>query len=531
MTDQATGARATATVAAATVAAATVAATPAPVRICDTILRDAHQSLLATRMRTDDMLPIAAKLDNVGYWSVEMWGGATFDSAMRFLNEDPWERIRKLKARMPNTPFQMLLRGQNVVGYKHYPDDVLDRFVVKAHENGIDVFRVFDALNDVRNMRRAIELVRREGAHAQGAISYTISPVHSVDTFVELAHVLEDMGSHTICVKDMAGLLSPYVAHELIGRLKDKIGVPIQLHTHYTSGMAMASVLKAIEAGVDIVDTAISSLAMVTSQPPTETLVRILQESPRDTGLDLALLAEISTYFANVRKKYAAFESGMQGVDVNVLQFQIPGGMLSNLVSQLREQGAEDRYAEVLVEVPRVREELGFPPLVTPSSQIVGTQATLNVILGERYKVIPAEVKNYVRGYYGRPPGPVDPEIRRKAIGDEAPIDCRPADLIAPGLDQARAEIGDLAESEEDVISYALFPQVARPFLERRRRQAGGEREALVAAVAALLVQRETCRPGGVVEKAGLSVSPWKVAWRPQRGRWGGLPAGAGGAQ
>jgi oxaloacetate decarboxylase alpha subunit len=501
-----------------------------PVRICDTILRDAHQSLLATRMRTDDMLPIAEKLDQVGYWSVEMWGGATFDSAMRFLNEDPWERIRKLKARMPNTPFQMLLRGQNVVGYKHYPDDVLERFVVRAHENGIHVFRVFDALNDVRNMRRAMEVVVREGAHAQGAICYTISPVHNVDTFVGMAHVLEDMGADTVCIKDMAGLLSPYVAYELVSRLKDEIQVPIHLHTHYTSGMAMAAVLKAVEAGVDIVDTAISSLAMVTSQPPTETLVRILQELPRDTGLDLNLLAEISHYFAEVRKKYAAFESGMKGVDVNVLQFQIPGGMLSNLVSQLREQGAEDRYAEVLEEVPRVREEMGFPPLVTPSSQLVGTQATLNVVLGERYKVIPAEIKNYVRGYYGRPPAPIDPEIKRKAIGDEDPIDCRPADLIPPGLEQARTEIGDLAQSEEDVLSYALFPQVARPFLERRR-DGGGGREALVAAVAAMVVQQYERRPAAAVEKAGISVSPWKVAWRPQRGRWGGLVDGAGGAR
>jgi oxaloacetate decarboxylase alpha subunit len=501
-----------------------------PVGICDTILRDAHQSLLATRMRTDDMLPIAEKLDQVGYWSVEMWGGATFDSAMRFLNEDPWERIRKLKARMPNTPFQMLLRGQNVVGYKHYPDDVLERFIVKAHENGIHVFRVFDALNDVRNMRRAMEVVVREGAHAQGAICYTISPVHSVDTFVEMAHVLEDMGAHTICIKDMAGLLSPYVAFELVSRLKDEIRVPIQLHTHYTSGMAMAAVLKAVEAGVDIVDTAISSLAMVTSQPPTETLVRILQETPRDTGLDLSLLAEISHYFAEVRKKYAAFESGMKGVDVNVLQFQIPGGMLSNLVSQLREQGAEDRYAEVLEEVPRVREEMGFPPLVTPSSQLVGTQATLNVVLGERYKVIPAEIKNYVRGYYGRPPAPIDPAIKKKAIGDEDPIDCRPADLIPPGLEQARTEIGDLAQSEEDVLSYALFPQVARPFLERRHDGAGG-REALVAAVAAMVVQQYEHRPTADVERAGVRASPWKVAWRPQRGRWGGLVDGAGGAR
>ncbi len=501
-----------------------------PVRICDTILRDAHQSLLATRMRTEDMVPIAARLDKVGYWSVEMWGGATFDSAMRFLNEDPWERIRKLKAVMPRTPFQMLLRGQNVVGYKHYPDDVLERFVVKAAENGIYVFRVFDALNDVRNMRKAIDFVKREGAHAQGTICYTISPVHNVDAFVQMAHVLEDMGSDTICVKDMAGLLSPYVAYELIGRLKDEIGVPIQLHTHYTSGMAMAAVLKAVEAGVDIVDTAISSLAMVTSQPPTETLVRILQETDRDTGLDLGLLAEISHYFADVRKKYAAFESGMKGVDVNVLQFQIPGGMLSNLVSQLREQGAEDRYAEVLEEVPRVRKELGFPPLVTPSSQIVGTQATLNVVLGERYKVIPAEVKNYVRGFYGRPPAPIDPEIQKRAIGDEEPIDCRPADLIAPGMAQARAEVGDLAESEEDVISYALFPQVARPFLERRK-NGGGAREALVAAVAAMVVQQFECRPAAQAEKPGTSVSPWKVAWRPQSGRWGGLIDGAGGAR
>jgi oxaloacetate decarboxylase alpha subunit len=501
-----------------------------PLRICDTILRDAHQSLLATRMRTDDMLPIAEKLDQVGFWSVEMWGGATFDSAMRFLNEDPWERIRKLKAKMPNTPFQMLLRGQNVVGYKHYPDDVLERFVVKARENGIDVFRIFDALNDVRNMRKAAEFVKREGALAEMSICYTISPVHNVDTFVEMAHVLEDMGADTICIKDMAGLLSPYVAHELVGRLKTEIKVPIHLHTHYTSGMAMATVLKAVEADVDIVDTAISALAMVTSQPPTESLVRILQESPRETGLDLNLLVEISNYFAEVRKKYAAFESGMKGVDVRVLQFQIPGGMLSNLISQLREQGAEDRYPEVLEEVPRVREEMGFPPLVTPSSQIVGTQATLNVVLGERYKVIPAEIKNYVRGYYGRPPTTIDPEIKKKAIGDEEPIDCRPADLIPPALEQARAEIGDLAETEEDVLSYVLFPQVARPFLERRKRGSGAG-EALAAAVAALVVQQYESRPAIAAEATGISMSPWKMAWRPQQGRWGGLVDGAGGAR
>jgi pyruvate/oxaloacetate carboxyltransferase len=459
-----------------------------------------------------------------------MWGGATFDSAMRFLNEDPWERIRRLKAKMPTTPFQMLLRGQNVVGYKHYPDDILERFVVKAHENGIDVFRIFDALNDLRNMEKALEFVKREGGVAEMSLCYTISPVHNVDTFVDMARAMEDMGADTICIKDMAGLLSPYVAHELVGRLKDELKIPIHLHTHYTSGMAMASVLKAIEAGVDIVDTAISALAMVTSQPPTETLVRILQESPRDTGLDLNLLVEISNYFAEVRKKYAAFESGMKGVDVRVLQFQIPGGMLSNLVSQLREQGAEDRYADVLVEVPRVREEMGFPPLVTPSSQIVGTQATLNVILGERYKVIPAEIKNYVRGYYGRSPAPINAEIQKKAIGNEEPIDCRPADLIPPGMEQARAEIGDLARSEEDVISYALFPQVARPFLERRQ-NGGGAKEALVAAVAALVVQEYECKPAAAPERAGLALSPWKMSWRPQSGRWSGLIDGAGGAR
>ena len=502
-----------------------------PVRICDTVLRDAHQSLLATRMRTEDMLPIAEKLDQVGYWSVEMWGGATFDSAMRFLNEDPWERIRSLKAKMPKTPFQMLLRGQNVVGYKHYPDDVLERFIVKAHENGIQVFRIFDALNDVRNIRRAMELVRREGGHVQAAISYTISPVHSVDAFVEMAHVLEDIGTDTICIKDMAGLISPYVAYELVGRLKQAVKVPVQFHTHYTSGMAMAAVLKAVEAGVDIVDTAISSLALVTSQPPTESLVAILQQSPRDTGLDLNLLAEISNYFAEVRKRYAAFESGMKGVDVNVLQFQIPGGMLSNLVSQLREQGAENRYAEVIAEVPRVREELGFPPLVTPSSQIVGTQATLNVVLGERYKVIPEEVRNYVRGYYGKPPAPIDPEIKRKVIGDEEPIDVRPADLIPPGMEKARKEIGELAQSEEDVISYALFPQVAKPFLERRAR-GGGAREAVVAAIAAIVAQRFeiSCAPVAA-PKPVAAASPWRTSGRPTGGRWVGLIDGAGGAR
>jgi oxaloacetate decarboxylase alpha subunit len=492
-----------------------------PLRICDTILRDAHQSLLATRMRTDDMLPIAPKLDQVGYWSVEMWGGATFDSAMRFLNEDPWDRIRRLKQVMPNTPFQMLLRGQNVVGYKHYPDDVLERFVVKAKANGIDVFRIFDAVNDVRNMEKAMAFVKREGGHVQASISYTISPVHTIAGYVETCRQLAEMGADSICVKDMAGMIAPYVAYELVGQLKAKIGLPVQFHTHYTSGMAMAAALKAVEAGVDIVDTAISSLSGLTSQPPTESLVSSLTGTERDTGLDLNLLAEISAYFARVRTKYAKFESGMQGVDVRVLQYQIPGGMLSNLVSQLREQGAEDRYEEVLAEVPRVRAELGYPPLVTPSSQIVGTQATLNVILGERYKVVPEEVKNYVRGFYGRPPAPIDKEIQRVIIGDDKPIDCRPADLIEPGLDKARRELGDLAQSEEDVISYALFPQVARSFLERRKRGSGGQ-EAVVAAIAALVAQDKQSVPAPVA-KPEAELNAWKIAWRPQSVRWIGL--------
>jgi len=498
-----------------------------PLKICDLMLRDGHQSLIATRMRTDDMLPIAEKIDQVGYWAVEMWGGATFDSAMRFLDENPWDRIRRLKAVMPNTPFMMLLRGQNVVGYKHYPDDVLERFIVHAHANGIDVFRIFDALNDVRNMRKAMEVVKREGAHVQASICYTIGPPYSIDYFVELALRLADMGADSICIKDMAGLITPYAAYELVRRLKEELEIPIHLHSHATSGMATTAHLKAVEAGVDIVDTAISSLSLTTSHPPTESIVAMLQGTERDTGLDLGLLAEIAAYFARVRRKYARFESGMFGVDVRVLQYQIPGGMLSNLVSQLRAQNAEDRYEEVLAEVPRVRAELGYPPLVTPSSQIVGTQATLNVLLGERYKIIPEEVRQYIRGYYGRPPAPIDPEVKRLAIGDEEPIDCRPADLIPPGMEKAREEIGDLARSEEDVISYALFPQVARPFLERRAR--GGGKEPLVAAIAGLLLNRLEEQAAEAATATGPAISPWKVSWRPGTGRWWGILEGAGG--
>jgi len=495
---------------------------PNPLKICDTILRDAHQSLLATRMRTDDMLPVAAKLDQIGFWSVEMWGGATFDSAMRFLNENPWDRVRRLKKLMPNTRFQMLLRAQNVVGYKHYPDDVLQAFVIHAKEVGIDVFRIFDALNDVRNMEMAMRYVKDVGGHVQGSFSYTISPVHTIKGYVEMAKQLRDLGADSICIKDMAGMIAPYDAYELTGELKAQVELPVQFHTHYTSGMGMASALKAIEAGVDIVDTAISALSGLTSQPPTESLVASLAGTPRDTGLDLNSLAELSGYFAGVRKKYRSFESGMQGVDVRVLQFQIPGGMLSNLTSQLRQQGAADRYEEVLAETPRVREELGFPPLVTPSSQIVGTQATLNVVTGQRYKVIPEEVKNYMRNFYGRPPAPVDPEIKQLVIGDEEPITCRPADLLEPGMEKAAQEIGDLARSEEDVISYALFPQVARPFLERRARGAD-EYTAVIAAIAAkLALEADVQTAAQPAEKSGPSVSAWKQSWRPSR-QWTGL--------
>ena len=499
-----------------------------PLKICDLMLRDGHQSLLATRMRTDDMLPIAEKIDQVGYWAVEMWGGATFDSAMRFLDENPWDRIRRLKERMPNTPFMMLLRGQNVVGYHHYPDDVVERFIVHAHANGIDVFRIFDALNDVRNMRWAMEVVKREGAHVQAAISYTIGPPYSIDYFVELALKLAEMGADSICIKDMAGLITPYAAYELVRRLKAELDIPIHLHSHATSGMATTAMLKAVEAGVDIVDTAISSLSLTTSHPPTESIVAMLKETERDTGLDLDLLAEIAAHFARVRRKYARFESGMFGVDVRVLQYQIPGGMLSNLVSQLRAQNAEDKYEEVLAEVPRVWAELGYPPLVTPSSQIVGTQATLNVLLGERYKVIPKEVKDYIRGLYGRPPAPIDPEVKRKAIGDEEPIDCRPADLLEPGMPKAWEEIGHLARNEEDVISYALFPQVARPFLERRARGSDGK-EPVVAAIAGVLLKRLKEQTAAAAAPTGPAVSPWKTSWRPGSGRWWGLIEGAGG--
>lgn len=438
------------------------------VGITDTILRDAHQSLIATRMKTDEMLPIAEKLDQVGYYSLEMWGGATFDSCIRFLNEDPWERLRKIKQKVKNTPLQMLLRGQNLLGYHHYADDVVEMFVKKSVENGIDIIRIFDALNDIRNLKKAIEVTKETGAHAQGTVVYTISPVHNNDYYVNMAKQLEEMGIDSLCIKDMAGLLSPYDAYELICRLKKEINVPIQLHSHYTSGMASMTYLKAIEAGVDVIDTALSPFALGTSQPPTETLVAVLRNTPYDTKLDLKLLTSISDHFKQVRGNYK-IDSIITMVDTMVLNYQIPGGMLSNLTSQLKQQNALDKLPGVLQEVPRVREDLGYPPLVTPTSQIVGTQAVVNVLTGERYKMIINEVKNYVRGLYGKPPAAISDEIKQKIIGDEEVIHCRPADLLEPELEKHFKEISYYIEQDEDVLTYALFPQIALKFFQERQ--------------------------------------------------------------
>jgi len=438
------------------------------VAITDTTLRDAHQSLLATRMRLEHMLPIAEKIDAVGYHSLEVWGGATFDSCLRFLNEDPWERLRQIRKHFPRTKLQMLLRGQNLVGYKNYADDVVDAFVHYAVKNGIDILRIFDALNDVRNMQRAIQAAKKEGAHVQATVSYTISPVHDVQHYVQTARQLRELGADSICVKDMAGILKPYVAYELVGRLKDSLDSPSQLHCHYTSGMAAMTYLKAIEAGLDVLDCAISSMAMGTSQPAAETLVATLQGTEYDTGLDLDALAAIAAYFKDVRREYGEFDVAAGTVDPNVLRYQIPGGMVSNFISQLRQQNALDKLEEVLAEVPRVRQELGYPPLVTPTSQIVGSQAVLNVLTGERYKMVTNEVKQYVRGYYGRPPAPLSDEFRRRIIGDEEAIDCRPGDLLEPELPAARAAVSQYRQQEEDVVSYAIFPQETLQFLKEK---------------------------------------------------------------
>ena len=439
------------------------------VQLMETALRDAHQSLLATRMRTRDMTPIAEEMDKVGYFAIEAWGGATFDSCIRYLNEDPWERLRSIKEKLSRTPLQMLVRGQNLVGYKHYPDDIVTKFIEKSYENGVDNFRVFDALNDVRNMEQCIKVAKQQGAHVQGTLSYTISPVHNVDTFVEIAKELEALECDSLAIKDMAGLITPASVYELVSRLKEETDLLIDLHSHCTSGMTPVSYYAACQAGVDILDTAISPLAWGTSQPPTESIVAALQGTEFDTGLDLKVLNQIKKYFEDIREKYGSLIDPIsERIDTDVLLYQIPGGMLSNLISQLKEQNALDRYNDVLDEMPRVRADMGYPPLVTPTSQIVGIQSVMNVLSGERYKTVSNEVKEYMKGNYGRSPAPVNKEIYKKIIGDEEPIECRPADLLEPEFDKFKkeGEAEGLIKCEEDVITLALYPAVAKKFLK-----------------------------------------------------------------
>ena len=448
--------------------------------ITEVVLRDAHQSLFATRMRIDDMLPIAEKLDQIGYWSMESWGGATFDSCIRFLGEDPWDRIREMKKAMPNTPQQMLFRGQNILGYRHYADDVVEKFVERAAVNGIDVFRVFDAMNDMRNLETALRAVKQVGKHAQGTISYTVSPVHTIDLWVDLARQLEDAGADSICIKDMAGLLNPYVGFELVTKLKKAVAIPLQLHCHATTGMSTTTITKCVEAGIDNVDTAISSMSMTYGHSATESVVSIFKDSERNTGLDIGKLEEIAAYFRDVRKKYAQFEGSLRGVDSRILVAQVPGGMLTNMESQLRQQGAEDRLDEVLSEIPRVREDLGFIPLVTPTSQIVGTQAVLNVMTGERYKSISKETQGILKGEYGATPAPVNQDLQAEVLGEnEEAITCRPADNIEPELEALTVELEGLSTEHgfsltsdegqiDEVLTYALFPQVGLKFLQNR---------------------------------------------------------------
>ncbi|MBQ8732126.1 MAG: oxaloacetate decarboxylase subunit alpha [Oscillospiraceae bacterium] len=445
----------------------------AQIKITETILRDGHQSLIATRMRLDEMLPILSAMNDVGFYSAEVWGGATFDSCLRFLDEDPWDRLRIIRKEMPDTKLQMLFRGQNMLGYRHYADDVVEYFVQKSVANGIDILRIFDALNDIRNLETSINAAKKEGAHVQAAMSYTTGPVFDTEYYVNYAKALENAGADSICIKDMAALITPYAAYDLVKALKETVKVPIQLHTHYTSGLASMAALKAIEAGVDVIDTALSPLALGTSHPATESMVAALAGTEYDTGLDLEKLNVCREHFAALREKYLKDEllnPKMLGVDANALLYQVPGGMLSNLVSQLKQAGKEDCLEEVLREVPNVRKDAGYPPLVTPTSQIVGTQAVYNVIMGERYKMVTKEFKGIVRGEYGRTPIPIDPEFRKKIIGDEDFIDCRPADLIAPELEKLKEEVPkELYEQEEDVLSYAQFGQVAKNFFEKRR--------------------------------------------------------------
>ena len=444
----------------------------AKVKITETVLRDSHQSLIATRMTTEEMLPILAEMDKVGYHSLEAWGGATFDSCMRFLNEDPWERLRVIRDNVKNTKLQMLFRGQNILGYRHYSDDVVEYFVQKSLANGIDIIRIFDALNDPRNLKTAIDATRKEGGHVQAAFSYTTGPVYTMEYYSKYAKQLEEMGADSICIKDMAGLLKPYDAYDLVKTIKESVKVPVQLHTHYTAGLASMTLMKAVEAGVDVIDTAISPMALGTSQPPTEALVAALAGTPYDTGIELTDLDKITKHFTPLREKYLA--NGLLNpkalkVDVNALVYQVPGGMLSNLMSQLAQAGKSDKLTEVLEEVPRVRADVGYPPLVTPSSQIVGTQAVFNVIMGERYKTVTKEFKGIVRGEYGKTPVAIDPAFVKKIIGDEKPIDYRPADALKPELEQLRSEIPQYLEQDEDVLSYALFPEVSKKFFEYRK--------------------------------------------------------------
>lgn len=448
-----------------------------PLALTELVLRDAHQSLLATRMRIEDMLPIAEKLDKAGFWSVESWGGATFDACIRYLGEDPWERIRKLKAAMPNTKQQMLLRGQNLLGYRHYADDVVTRFVERAHESGVDVFRIFDAMNDIRNLKTAIKATIDSGAHAQGTISYTVSPVHNLKLWLDMAKQLEDLGVHSICIKDMAGLLKPYECEALITGLKETVSVPIAMQCHATTGLSTATYQKAVDAGIDMLDTAISSMSMTYGHTATETMVSIVEGTERDTGIALPELEEIASYFRDVRKKYSKFEGSLKGVDARILLAQVPGGMLTNMESQLKEQGAEDKFEEVLKEIPRVREDLGFIPLVTPTSQIVGTQSVLNVLTGERYKSITKETAGVLKGEYGATAAPVNKALQERVLDGAEPVTCRPADNIAPELDALSKELDELAEKKQlslsddkidDVLTYALFPQIGLKFIENR---------------------------------------------------------------
>ncbi len=448
-----------------------------PLGITELALRDTHQSLLATRMRIDDMLPIADKLDRVGFWSIESWGGATFDACIRYLGEDPWERIRRLKAAMPNTPQQMLFRGQNILGYRHYADDLVHKFVERCAVNGVDVFRIFDALNDLRNLETAIKATLEVGKHAQGTISYTVSDVHTIDLWVDMGKRLEDMGAHSICIKDMAGLLRPYTAFELVSRLKEAVEIPIQMHCHATTGLSTATLVKAVEAGIDNIDTAVSSMSMTYGHSPTEALVAIMEGTDRDTGLDIILIEEIAAYFREVRKKYAKFEGALRGVDSRILVAQVPGGMLTNLENQLREQNASEKLDEVLEEIPRVREDLGTLPLVTPTSQIVGTQAVINVLSGSRYTNITKETAGVLRGEYGATPAPVNAELQAQVLEGADPVTCRPADLLEPELEAQTAELTRIAGEKgirladavvDDVLTYALFPQIGLMFLENR---------------------------------------------------------------